>query len=107
MVVLRVRKKFWLLAIIASSCLIILNLISSPHHQTSLLNEDNSVLLGENIDYDGVLAGSLLRKDPGQETVDVQIVGLGDLPTIKPLGCVRTKLIHGGSIYYYGVLDLV
>ena len=69
MVVLRVRKKFWLLAIIASSCLIILNLISSPHHQSSLLNEDNSVLLGENIDYDG----SLLRKDPGQETVDVQI----------------------------------
>ena len=103
MVVLRVRKKFWLLAIIASSCLIILNLISSPHHQTSLLNEDNSVLLGENIDYDG----SLLRKDSGQETVDVQIVGLGDLPTIKPLGCVRTKLIHGGSIYYYGVLDQV
>ena len=100
---LRVRKKFWLLAIIASSCLIILNLISSSHHQTSLLNEDNS----ENIDFDDALAGSLLRKDPGQETVDVQIVGLGDLPTIKPLGCVRTKLIHGGSIYYYGVLDQV
>ena len=100
---LRVRKKFWLLAIIASSCLIILNLISSSHHQTSLLNEDNS----ENIDFDDALAGSLLRKDPGQETVGVQIVGLGDLPTIKPLGCVRTKLIHGGSIYYYGVLDQV
>ena len=107
MVVLRVRKKFWLLAIIASSCLIILNLISSPHHQTSLLNEDNSVLLGENIDYDGALAGSLLRKDPGKETVDIQIVGLADLPTIKPLGCVRTKPIHGGSIYHYDVLDLV
>ena len=96
MLVVRVRKKFWLLAIFTSFCLIILNLLFSPHHQSSLLDEENSVFLGESIDYSGFLDGAVLPKDP-DPVAGVQIVGLGDLPAIKPLGCVRTKPILGGS----------
>ena len=95
MLVVRVRKKFWLLAIFTSLCLIILNILSNPQqHSISLLDEDNSVFLGEkNMDYTGFPGGgALLHQDPGA----VQIVGLGDLPAIKPLGCVRMRPILGG-----------
>ena len=97
MLVVRVRKKFWLLAIFTSLCLISLNLLFSPRPNSSLLNEDNSVFLGENIDYDGFLGGPVLHKDPDPAVTGVQIVGLDDLPAIKPMGCVRTKPILGGS----------
>ena len=90
MLVVRVRKTFWLLAIFTSFCLIILNLLFSPQQQSSLLDEENGVFLGESMDYTG------LPKDPDPVT-GVQIVGLGDLPAIKPPECVRTKPILGGS----------
>ena len=96
MLVVRVRKKFWLLAIFTSFCLIILNLLFSPHQHSSLLDEENSVFLGESMDYSGFLDAAVLLKDSDPVT-GVQIVGLGDLPAIKPLGCVRTKSILGGS----------
>ena len=96
MLVVRARKTFWLLAIFTSFCLIILNLLFSPRQQSFLLDEENGVFLGESMDYTGLLSGPALRKDPDPVT-GVQIVGLGDLPAIKPLGCVRTKPILGGS----------
>ena len=95
MLVVRVRKKFWLLAIFTSLCLIILNILFNPQQQSSsLLDEDKGVFSGErNMDYTGFPGGgALLHQDPGA----VQIVGLGDLPAIKPLGCVRTRPILGG-----------
>ena len=99
MLVVRVRKKFWLLAIFTSLCLISLNLLLSPRPNSSLLNEDNySVFLGENMDYNGFLGGPVLHKDPDPAVTGVQIVGLDDLPAIKPMGCVRTKPILGGTI---------
>ena len=98
MLVVRVRKKFWLLAILTSLCLIVLNLLFSPQPSSSLLVKDNSVLLGESLDYNGFLGGPVLHKDPDPAAVTgVQIVGLDDLPAIKPMGCVRTKPILGGS----------
>ena len=81
MLVVRVRKKFWLLAIFTSSCLIVLNLLISPHPSSSLLEEDNSVFLGESLEYSG-----FLPKDPDRAVTGVQIVGLDDLPAIKPMG---------------------
>ena len=97
MLVVRVRKKFWLLAILTSLCLIVLNLLFSPQPSSSLLVKDNSVLLGESLDYSGFLGGPVLHKDPDPGAVTgVQIVGLDDLPAIKPMGCVRTKPILGG-----------
>ena len=92
MLVVRARKTFWLLAIFTSFCLIILNLLFSPRQQSSLLDEENGVFLGESMDY----TGPALPKVPDPVT-GVQIVGLGDLPAIKPPGCVRTKPILGGS----------
>ena len=92
MLVVWVRKAFWLLAIFTSFCLIILNLLFSPQQQSSLLDEENGVFLGESMVY----TGPALPKVPDPVT-GVQIVGLGDLPAIKPPGCVRTKPILGGS----------
>ena len=92
MLVVRVRKTFWLLAIFTSFCLIILNLLFNLQQQSSLLDEENGVFLGESMDY----TGPALPKVPDPVT-GVQIVGLGDLPAIKPPGCVRTKPILGGS----------
>ena len=98
MLVVRVRKKFWLLAFFTSSCLIVLNLLISPQPSSSLPEKENSVLLGESLDYSGFLGGPVLHKDPDPAAVTgVQIVGLDDLPAIKPMGCVRTKPILGGS----------
>ena len=96
MLLVRVRKKFWLLAIFTSLCLISLNLLFSPGPSSSLLNEDNSVFLGESLDYNGFLGGPVLHKDPDPAVTGVRIVGLDDLPAIKPMGCVRTKPILGG-----------
>ena len=102
MLVVRARKTFWLLAIFTSFCLIILNLLFSPQQQSSLLDEENGVFLG--MDFTGLLGGPALRKDPDPVT-GVQIVGLGDLPAIKPPGCVRTKPILGGSNSQYDALN--
>ena len=96
MLVVRVRKTFWLLAIFTSFCLIILNLLFNLQQQSSLLDEENGVFLGESMDYSGFLDAAVLLKDSDPVT-GVQIVGLGDLPAIKPPGCVRTKPILGGS----------
>lgn len=91
------RKKFWLLAIFTSLCLIVLNLLFSPQPSSSLLVEDNSVFLGESLDYNSFLGSPVLHKDPDPAVTGVQIVGLDDLPAIKPMGCVRTKPILGVS----------
>ena len=95
MMVVRVRKKFWLGAIITSLCLIVLNLLSSISQHGLLISEDNSVFLSDQVDLDGFLGdraiGNFDDLAPG-----LRIVGLDDLPAIRPLGCVRTKPILEG-----------
>ena len=94
--VVRVRKKFWLGAILTSLCLIVLNLLSSISEHGLLLSEDNSVFLSDEADLDGFLGDraidNFIDLAPG-----LRIVGLDDLPAIRPLGCVRTKPILEGA----------
>ena len=94
--VVRVRKKFWLGAILTSLCLIVLNLLSSISEHGLLLSEDNGVFLSDEADLDGFLGDraidNFIDLAPG-----LRIVGLDDLPAIRPLGCVRTKPILEGA----------
>ena len=94
--VVRVRNKFWLGAIITSLCLIVLNLLSSISQHGLLLSEDNSVFLSDEADLDGFL-GDRAIDNFNDLTSGLRIVGLDDLPAIRPLGCVRTKPILEGA----------
>ena len=94
--VVRVRKKFWLGAILTSLCLIVLNLLSSISEHGLPTSEDNSLFLSDEADIDGFLDDRAMDNfndlAPG-----LRIVGLDDLPAIRPLGCVRTKPILEGA----------
>ena len=94
--VVRVRKKFWLGAILTSLCLIVLNLLSSISEHGLLLSEDNSVFLSDEADLDGFL-GDRAIDNFSDLAPGLRIVGLDDLPAIRPLGCVRTKPILEGA----------
>ena len=94
--VVRVRKKFWLGAILTSLCLIVLNLLSSISERGLLNSEDNSVFLSDEADIDGFL-GDRAIDNFSDLAPGLRIVGLDDLPAIRPLGCVRTKPILEGA----------
>ena len=94
--VVRVRKKFWLGAILTSLCLIVLNLLSSISEHGLLISEDNSVFLSHEADFDGFL-GDRAIDNFNDLAPGLKIVGLDDLPAIRPLGCVRTKPILEGA----------
>ena len=94
--VVRVRKKFWLGDILTSLGLIVVNLLSSISEHGLLISEDNSVFLSDEAGLDGFLDDRAIDNfddlAPG-----LRIVGLDDLPAIRPLGCVRTKPILEGA----------
>ena len=94
--VVRVRKKFWLGAILTSLCLIVLNLLSSISEHGLLISEYNNMFLSDEADLDGFL-GDRAKDNFDDLAPGLRIVGLDDLPAIRPLGCVRTKPILEGA----------